>query len=24
MTSLLGESGRYVDWEHRKAHGEVL
>ncbi|WP_405142951.1 YkvA family protein [Sphaerisporangium sp. NBC_01403] len=24
MTSLLGESGRYLDWEHKKVRGEVL
>ncbi|GAA3789218.1 hypothetical protein GCM10022226_04870 [Sphaerisporangium flaviroseum] len=24
MTSLLGESGRYLDWEHKRVRGEVL
>ncbi|GII84842.1 hypothetical protein Ssi03_28320 [Sphaerisporangium siamense] len=24
MTSLLGESGRYLDWERRKVVGEVV
>lgn len=24
VTSLLGESGRYLDWEHKKVRGEVL
>jgi uncharacterized membrane protein YkvA (DUF1232 family) len=24
MSSLLGESGRYLDWEHKKVRGEVL
>ncbi|MFC4588097.1 YkvA family protein [Sphaerisporangium corydalis] len=24
MSSLLGESGRYLDWEHKKVRGEVV
>ncbi|WP_214411465.1 YkvA family protein [Sphaerisporangium fuscum] len=24
MTSLLGESGRYLDWERRRVHGEII
>jgi uncharacterized membrane protein YkvA (DUF1232 family) len=24
MTSLLGESGRYLDWERKKVRGEVI
>jgi uncharacterized membrane protein YkvA (DUF1232 family) len=24
MTSLLGEGGRYADWERRRVRGEVL